>query len=263
MGPDVRGDTTNDLRAFIQVAQERSFTRAAAKMGISQSALSHTIRQLEDRLGLRLLTRTTRSVGLTEAGERLLNGIQDPFEEIDAQVGALSALRDTPAGKVRIVASEYAISNVLWPKLIPFLKQNPDIQLEITLDNGLSDIVSEGFDAGVRRGEHLQKDMISARISPSVRYIVVGAPELFKTAQPPEHPRDLSTVPCVNFRLRSSGTFFAWEFKEGAHEFRVRVEGQLAFNNIYDCFKAALAGFGLAYVPEEIAQDDLAAGRLV
>ncbi|MBW6416907.1 LysR family transcriptional regulator [Celeribacter sp. PS-C1] len=259
----MRGENTNDLRAFILVAQERSFTRAAARIGVSQSALSHTIRQLEERLGLRLLTRTTRSVGLTEAGERLLAGILDPFDEIDAQVDALSALRDTPAGRVGIVASEYAISHVLWPKLAPFLKANPDIQLEITLDNGLTDIVAEGFDAGVRRGEHLEKDMISARISPEVRYVVVGTPDLFATTPPPAHPRELSDFRCVNFRLRSSGTFFAWEFKEGDHAFRVRVEGQVAFNNIYDCYKAALAGFGLSYVPEQIAQDDIAAGRLV
>lgn len=256
-------EKTDDLRAFIAVARERNFTRAAAGMGISQSALSHTIRQLEARLGVRLLTRTTRAVAPTEAGQRLLDGITPHFEGIDAEIDALGDLRDTPAGTVRIVSSEYGVSHILWPRLVPFLKANSEIRVEITQDNGLNDIVSEGYDAGVRRGEHLARDMISARIGPDLRYIVVGAPDLFDSHARPKHPRDLSALPCVNFILKSTGGFFAWEFKENDHELRVRVEGQLAFNDIFDCLRAAEAGFGLTYVPEEIARQGLAEGRLV
>ncbi|MBN9675502.1 LysR family transcriptional regulator [Salipiger bermudensis] len=253
----------DDLRAFIAVARERNFTRAAAGMGISQSALSHTIRQLEARLGVRLLTRTTRAVAPTEAGQRLLEGITPHFAGIDAELDALGDLRDTPAGTVRIVSSEYGVSHILWPRLAPFLKAHPDIRVEITQDNGLNDIVSEGYDAGVRRGEHLARDMISARIGPDLRYIVVGTPDLFDRRPRPRHPRELAALPCVNFQLQSTGGFFAWEFKERDHELRVKVEGQLAFNNIFDCLRAAEAGFGLTYVPEEIARPGLAEGRLV
>ncbi|MCR8546378.1 LysR family transcriptional regulator [Salipiger sp. P9] len=256
-------ENVNDLRAFIAVAQERNFTRAAARIGVSQSALSHTIRQLEERLGVRLLTRTTRSVAPTEAGQRLLDGIAPHFEEIDAHVEALGALRDVPAGTVRLVASDLAISQVLWPKLKPFLSAHPDIKLEITLDNGLNDVVSEGYDAGVRRGEHLARDMISARIGPDLRYIVVAAPALFDRFPRPEHPRDLADLPCINFRLQSSGVNFAWEFQEEGHLLRVRVEGQLAFNNIFHCLEAALDGFGLSYMSADLAEAHLKAGRLV
>ncbi|MBK1697221.1 LysR family transcriptional regulator [Rhodovibrio salinarum] len=256
-------ENTNDLRAFIAVAQERNFTRAAATLGVSQSALSHTVRQLEDRLGVRLLTRTTRAVAPTEAGQRLLDGIAHHFEEIDAHVEALGALRDSPAGTVRLVSSELGISQLLWPKLLPFLKEHPDINVEITLDNGLNDIVSEGYDAGVRRGEHMARDMISARIGPNLRYIVVGVPEIFDTYPWPEHPRDLAHLPCVNFRLQSSGRNFAWEFQEDGHVLRVKVEGQIAFNNIFLCLEAALAGFGLTYMSVDLAEPHLRAGRLV
>ncbi|MCW2309237.1 DNA-binding transcriptional LysR family regulator [Rhodobium gokarnense] len=232
-------------------------------MNVSQSALSHAIRQLEERLGVRLLTRTTRAVAPTEAGQRLLDGIAHHLEEIDAQVEALGALRDMPAGTVRLVSSDLGISQVLWPKLSPFLKKNPDIRVEITLDNGFNDIVSDGFDAGVRRGEHLARDMISTRIGPDLRYIVVAAPEVFEAHPRPEHPRDLSGLPCVNFRLPSSGTNFVWEFREDGRDLRVKVEGQLAFNNIFYCLDAALAGFGCAYISVDLAEPHLKAGRLV
>ncbi|MDK3016689.1 LysR family transcriptional regulator [Pseudodonghicola flavimaris] len=256
-------ENVNDLRAFIAVAQERNFTRAAARMGVSQSALSHTIRQLEDRLGVRLLTRTTRSVAPTEAGQRLLDGITPHFREIDAHVEALGALRDVPAGTVRLVSSDLGISQILWPKLIPFLKAHPDIRVEITQDNGLNDLVAEGYDAGVRRGEHLARDMISARIGPDLHYVVVAAPELFDRWPRPEHPRDLATLPCINFRLQSAGTNFAWEFREDDHILRLKVEGQLVFNNIFYCLEAALEGFGLTYMAADLAAPHLQAGRLV
>ncbi|WP_119310133.1 LysR family transcriptional regulator [Cohaesibacter haloalkalitolerans] len=256
-------ENVNDLRAFVAVAKERNFTRAAAGLGVTQSALSHTIRQLEERLGVRLLTRTTRAVAPTEAGLRLLKGVTPHLEGIDAEIEALGTLRDVLAGTVRIVSSEYGISHALWPKLAPFLKKNPDIKVEITQDNGLNEIVTEGYDAGVRRGEHLAKDMISARIGPDLRYIVVGSPALLEVYPTPIHPRELDSIPCVNFLLQSTGIYFAWQFKEDGRELRVRVEGQLAFNNVFDCLKAAEAGFGLSYVPDEIAQKGIASGKLI
>lgn len=256
-------ENINDLRAFIAVARARSFTRAAAAMGVSQSALSHTIRQLEERLGVRLLTRTTRAVAPTEAGQRFLDRIAPHVEEIDAQVEALGVLRDRPAGTVRLVSSDLGISQVLWPKLKPALKAHPDIRVEITLDNGFNDLVTEGYDAGVRRGEHLARDMISARIGPDLRYIVVAAPNVFDTRPLPSHPRDFAGLPCINFRLPSSGTHFAWEFRDGDHDIRVKVEGQLAFNNIFLCLDAALEGFGLAYMAADLAEPYLKNGRLV
>lgn len=255
-------ESISDLTAFAEVARERSFTRAAAKVGVSQSALSHTIRQLEARLGLRLLTRTTRAVSLTEAGERLLKGIGPHLDEIDAQVEALSALRDKPAGTIRISASDYAISHVLWPKLRKFLPQYPDIKVELILDNGLTDIVTERYDAGVRMGEHLAKDMISARIGPDFSLAVIGSPGYFKANGVPAHPKDLVGHTCINFRLPSSGGLYAWEFEENGQEIRIRVDGQLAFNNTFNGLQAALDGFGLAYIPLEIVQPYIDAGQL-
>ncbi|MAB05660.1 MAG: LysR family transcriptional regulator [Rhodobacteraceae bacterium] len=256
-------ENINDLRAFVAVAQESNFTRAAARLGVSQSALSHTIRQLEERLGVRLLTRTTRAVATTEAGQRLLDGISHHVEQIDAQIDALGTLREMPAGTVRLVSSELGISQVLWPKLQPLLRENPDIKVEITLDNGFNDIVADGFDAGVRRGEHLAKDMISARIGEPLRYIVVATPAFFESHDRPTHPRDLADLPCINFRLQSAGRNFQWEFRENGHDLRVKVDGQLAFNNIFLVLEAALAGFGCAYMSSDLAQPHLEAGRLV
>ncbi len=256
-------DNVNDLLAFLAVARERSFTKAAAKIGVSQSALSHTIRQLEARLGIRLLTRTTRAVSPTEAGERLLESIGPHFDEIEAQVEALSELRDKPAGTIRIVAADYAIKYVLWPKLRRFLPNYPDIKVELILDNGLTDIVTERFDAGVRMGEHLAKDMISARIGPDFRLAVVGAKSYFADRSEPIHPKDLVNHTCINFRLPSFGGLYAWEFEENGREIKIRVEGQLAFNNTFDALEATLDGFGLAYIPEEIVLPYVADGRLV
>jgi DNA-binding transcriptional LysR family regulator len=256
-------DNLSDLLAFVAVARERSFTKAAASLRVSQSALSHAIRDLEERLGVRLLTRTTRAVSPTEAGQRLLEGIESHFEEIQVQVEALGALRGKPAGTIRIVAADYAISHVLWPKLKPFLRKYLDVNVELILDNGLTDIVTGRFDAGVRMGEHLAKDMISARIGPDFCLAVVGSPDYFKTHPKPKHPKDLIEHTCINFRLPSSGTLYAWEFEENGRELKIRVDGQLAFSNTFNSLEAALDGFGLAYIPEEIVQPYVAKGRLV
>lgn len=255
-------ESINDLTAFTEVARECSFTRAAAKMGVSQSALSHTIRQLEARLGVRLLTRTTRAVSLTAAGERLLDGIGPHIDEISAHIEALSALKDKPAGTIRISAADYAISHVLWPKLRKFLPQYPDIKVELILDNGLTDIVTERYDAGVRMGEHLAKDMISARIGPDFSLAVVGSPSYFAEHGVPAHPKDLVAHTCINFRLPSSGGLYVWEFEEEEQEIRIRVDGQLVFNNTFNALEATLDGFGLSYIPLEIAKPYVEDGRL-
>jgi DNA-binding transcriptional LysR family regulator len=252
----------DDLLAFVAVGRERSFTKAAAKLGVSQSALSHTIRQLEARLGVRLLTRTTRSVSPTQAGERLLHTLGPRFEEIDAELAALSDLRDKPAGTIRITAAEYAVDTLLWPKLTKFLRQYPDIKVEIIVDNGLTDIVAQRFDAGVRAGEQVAKDMIAVRIGPDMRMAVVGAPSYFKKRSEPKRPQDLIGHNCINLRLSTHGGLYAWEFEKGGRELKVRVEGQLVFNGTFQMLNAALAGFGLAYVPEDLAQPHLAKGRL-
>jgi DNA-binding transcriptional LysR family regulator len=258
----VRRDNVNDLLAFLAVARERSFTRAAKKAGLSQSALSHTIRQLEERLGVRLLMRTTRAVAPTEAGQRLLDSIGPSFDEIEAQVAALSELRDTPAGTIRIVASDFAIRSVLWPKLRTFLPKYPDVKMELSRDNGLTDIVTQRFDAGVRMGEQLAKDMISVRIGPDIRFAVVGTPAYFKRKPEPSRPQDLVQHNCITERHATSGAIWAWEFEEEGREIKIRVDGQLVFNNSYDVIDAALGGFGLAYAPEEIALPHLKNGRL-
>ena len=255
-------DNINDLLAFLAVARERSFTKAAAKMGVSQSALSHTIRQLETRLGVRLLTRTTRAVSPTDAGERLLAGIGPHFDEIETQVDALNELREKPAGTIRITASDFAINSVLFPKLATFLPKYPDIKVELMLDNGLTDIVTERFDAGVRMGEQLAKDMISARIGPDFRYAVVGTQSYFADNPEPTTPQDLVQHTCINYRFPTSGGLWAWEFEEKGREIKIRVDGQIAFNNIFHALDAARAGLGVAYVPEEIARPHIETGEL-
>lgn len=252
----------DDLLAFLAVGRERSFTKGAAKLGVSQSGLSHTIRELEARLGVRLLTRTTRSVSPTEAGERLLHTLGPRFEEIDAELAALSELREKPAGTIRITATDYAADTILWPKLTKFLRQYPDIKVEIIIDYGLTDIVAKRFDAGVRSGEQVAKDMIAVRIGPDLRMAVVGAPSYFRNRSEPKKPQDLIGHNCINLRLPTHGGLYAWEFEKGARELRVRVEGQLVFNGTFQMLNAALAGFGLAYVPEDLAQPHLAKGRL-
>jgi DNA-binding transcriptional LysR family regulator len=252
----------DDLLAFLAVARERSFTKAAAKLGMSQSSLSHTIREFEARLGLRLLTRTTRSVSPTEAGERLLRTVGPRIEEIEAEVAAVSELREKPAGTIRITATEYATSAVLLPKLAKLLREYPDIKVEIVSEYGLTDIVAERFDAGVRNGEQVAKDMIAVRIAPDMRMAVVGAPSYFRNRSEPKKPQDLIEHNCINLRLPTHGGLYAWEFEKGGHELRVRVEGQTVFNLTIQMLEAALAGLGLAYVPEGLVRPHIAKGRL-
>jgi DNA-binding transcriptional LysR family regulator len=258
----MRGKNFNDLLAFLAVANERSFTKAAARLGLSQSALSHTIRDLEERLGVRLLTRTTRSVAPTEAGERLLHALGPRFAEIDAELAALSELRERPAGTIRITATEYAVDTLLWPKLAEFLAKYPDIRVEVSTDSGLTDIVEQRFDAGVRSGEQVAKDMIAIRIGPDMRMAVVGAPSYFRKRSEPKKPQDLISHSCINLRLPTQGGLYAWEFEKGARQLKVRVEGRLVFNGSYQMLNAAMAGFGLAYLPEDLAQPHLSRGRL-
>lgn len=255
-------DSINDLLAFVAVARARSFTRAAANMGVSSSALSHTIKNLEKRLGVRLLTRTTRAVSPTEAGEKLLSGIGPHFDGIESQLDALNELKDKPSGTIRINAPDYAISCVLWPRLQEFIIAYPDVRVELMLDNGLSDIVTERYDAGVRMGEQLAKDMISARISPDFRFAVVGSASYFSKHPLPREPQDLIGHTCINYRFPTSGGIYAWEFEDRGREIKIRVDGQLTFNNIFHVLDAAVAGHGLAYVPEEIALPYLEKGQL-
>lgn len=253
----------NDLLAFIAVARECSFTRAAAQLGVSQSALSHTIRALETRLGLRLLTRTTRSVSPTEAGERLLQTVAPRFEEIEAELAAVTELRDKPAGTIRITATDYATKAILWPKLSKVLRKYPEIKVEIITDYGLADIVADRYDIGVRNGDQVAKDMIAVRIAPDMRMAIVGSPAYLEKQAPPKTPQDLTLHNCINLRLPTLGGFYAWELKKGNREVQVRVEGQLAFNGTYQMLDAALSGYGLAYVPADVAQSHVAAGRLI
>jgi DNA-binding transcriptional LysR family regulator len=252
----------NDLLAFLAVGRERSFTKAAAKLGVSQSALSHTIRALEERLGMRLLTRTTRSVAPTEAGERLLQTIGPRFAEIEAELAALSELRDKPAGTIRITATEYAADTILLPKLAKLLPIYPDIKVEIVIGYGLTDIVAERFDAGVRSGEQVAKDMVAVRIGPDMRMAVVGAPSYFKMRPEPRQPHDLIDHNCITLRLPTHGGLYAWEFEKDGRELRVRVDGQLTYNTTAQMLNASLSGLGLAYLPEGWAQPHLAKGRL-
>ena len=255
-------ENVNDLQAFLAVARERSFTRAAAKLGVSQSALSHTIRGLEARLGLRLLTRTTRSVAPTEAGERLQRNVGPRFEEIEAELDSLSELRDKPAGTIRITTGEHAADTILWPTLAKLLPKYPDIKVEINVELALTDIVTERYDAGIRFGEQVGKDMIAVRIAPDMRMVVVGAPSYFAKRPVPKKPQDLVGHSCITVRLPTYGGLYAWEFEKAGRELKVRVEGQLVFNRLTQIVTAALAGFGLAFVPEDLVESHVAKGRL-
>ena len=259
----MRKETAADLVAFLVVAREQNFTRAAAQLGVSQSALSQTMRGLETRIGVRLLTRTTRRVSPTEAGERLLRTIGPRFEEVDAELEAVTALRDTPAGTIRLTSTENAAATVLWPALERILPNYPDIKVEIVIDYGLTDIVAERFDAGVRFGETVASGMISVRIAPDTRMAVVGAPSYFAERKPPKVPQDLTDHNCINLRLPTRGGLYAWEFEKGGREMSVRVDGQLTFGTAALLLIAARAGFGLAYLTEEQVADDLKSGRLV
>ena len=256
-------ESYDQLAIFAAVAQERSFTRAAAKLGMSQPALSRAMRQLEERLGVRLLARTTRSVAPTEAGEHLLRVVAPRFEEIDSELGLLSEFRDKPAGKLRLTAGEHAAITILQPVLATLLPDNPDLSIEVIVDYGLTDIVAEGYDAGVRLGQQVAKDMIAMRIGPDMRMAVVGSPAYFARHPQPVIPRDLMQHNCINIRMPTYGGIFPWECEKNGEELKVRVEGQLVFNNIAMRLGAALQGLGLAYMAEDLVQAHVAEGRLI
>jgi DNA-binding transcriptional LysR family regulator len=252
----------NDLLWFLVVAHERSFTKAAAKLGIAQSTLSHTIKRLEERMGLRLLTRTTRNVAPTEAGERLRQSLAPRIAEIEADIEALTAFRDKPSGTVRITLSDHAMERVVWPKLRPVLMNYPDIKVELSRDNGMRNIVEDGFDAGVRLGESLEKDMVAVRIGPDWRLVAVASPDYLAKHSGPERPQDLIAHRCINIRQTTAGGLYAWEFEKRGQELRVRVDGQLTFNTAFAQVEAAVAGYGIAYVPEDLVEQHVEKGRL-
>lgn len=256
-------DNINDILVFLAVARERSFTRAAAKLGMSQSALSHIVRALEARMGVQLLARTTRSVAPTEAGERLMETVAPRFEEIEAAIAATSDLGGTPAGTIRITAIDHVIDNVLWPRLAPLLPQYPDLRIEINSDYRLHDIVAERYDIGVRFGDQVQQDMIAVRLTPDVKLMIVAAPAYFKTRQAPTSPQELLQHNCITLRLAGSGGVYAWELREDGRELPVRVSGQAIFNSSYQMLNAALSGVGLAFLSSDVAEEHVREGRLV
>ena len=259
----MRREELADLAAFMAVAEERSFTRAAARLGTSQSALSHTVRRLETRLGVRLLARTTRSVVATQAGERLLATLRPALDDIDAEIAALSDLRDKPAGTIRITSTGQAARDILWPVLARLLPEHPDIHVELSIDSSLTDIVTERFDAGIRLSEQVAKDMIAVPIGPDLRMAVAGAPAYFARRPAPMTPQDLAGHDCINMRLRTSGGLYAWELDKDERELKVRVDGQLVLNDVDMIVTAAVAGFGLACLPEDHFGEAFAEGRLV
>jgi DNA-binding transcriptional LysR family regulator len=253
----------DDIAAFAVVARERSFTRAGALIGVSPSALSQTIKGLETRLGFPLLVRTTRSVAPTEAGARLLATVGPRFDEIEQELVALSELRHRPTGTIRITAGEHPVRSVLQPGLAKLLPAYPDIRVDVTVDYGLVDIVAGGYDAGIRLGEQVAKDMVALRIGPDVRMAVVGAPSYFAAHPAPRDPHELTEHNCINVRLPTYGGLFPWEFEKAGREVNVRVEGQLVFNTIRPRLESALRGLGLAYMPEDVVAPHLASGELV
>lgn len=259
----MRREDLVDLNAFAAVAEAGSFTRAAATLGVSQSALSHTVRRLETRLGIRLLMRTTRNVAPTAAGERLLGTLRPALDSIDAEIATLGALRERPAGTIRITAGQHAATTLLWPRLATILPDYPDIRVELSIDPGFTDIVGERFDAGVRLGEALARDMVGVRIGPDLRMVVVGAPAYLAHRPPPLTPRDLAQHACINLRQTSGGGLYAWEFEQDGQALRVRPEGQLVFNTMRMAIPAAIDGFGLAFVMEDQVAEAIADGRLV
>ncbi len=252
-----------DLTAFLAVAEEQSFTKAAAKLGISQSALSQIIRRLEERLGMRLLTRTTRSVAPTDAGELLLQTLSPALEELDANIAALSELSNKPAGLIRITSVEHAAKTILWPVFRELLPLYPDIKVDITLDYGLTDIVAERYDAGVRLGEDVDKDMIAVRISPDIEIVIVGTPSYFSKYKKPRVPQELTKHQCINLRLSTARGNYIWPFKKENNEIRVRVDGPASFNTLDMILEASLDGLGLAFLPKDQVEEYLANGRLI
>jgi len=255
-------ENLNDLQAFVAVAQARSFTRAAAQLGVSRSALSHAMLALEARLDVRLLTRTTRSVSPTEAGARLLSVLSPRLSEIQQELESLTAMRDKPAGTVRITAHDHAIVTALWPRLLPLLRQYPDVQIEFSVDYAMTDIAAHQFDAGVRVGNRVDKDMIAVRIAPDLRMAVAASPGYLAGRSLPVTPQDLTGHRCVNLRLPTHGGLYAWDFERDGRALSVRVSGQTVFNNTFLMLQAALDGMGLAYVPYDLVQPHIEAGRL-
>lgn len=258
----MKAEDIGDLVAFVAIAREGSFTRAAARLGVSQSALSHTMRGLETRLGLRLLARTTRSVAPTEAGARLLQTIGPRFDDIERELTALTALRDRPAGMIRLNAGDHAVDTILLPRLIPFLEAYPDITVELFMDQSLTDIVGERFDAGVRLGEQVDRDMIAVRIGPDVRMAAVAAPAYLAQNPAPQTPQDLTRHRCINLRLQTQGGLYAWEFSKDGHDLRVKVDGPLIFNRTAQIVQAALSGAGVGFVPLDRVAPHIASGDL-
>jgi DNA-binding transcriptional LysR family regulator len=252
-----------DLNAFLAVAEERSFTRAAARLGLSQSALSHAIRRLEARLGVRLLSRTTRSVAPTEAGDRLLGTLGPAFDEISHELSQLGELREKPSGTIRITTPAHAAEAVLWPAVKQLMTQYPDVHVELSVDSGLRDIVADRFDAGVRLGEQVAKDMIALRIGPDLRMAAVAAPSYFDRCPAPVTPQDLARHNCINLRLMTYGGLYAWELEQPHRQLNVRVEGQFVSNDVSLVLRAARSGLGMAFVPEDYVADDLREGSLV
>jgi DNA-binding transcriptional LysR family regulator len=263
MQDDILRNSFNGLTAFFAVAREKSFTRAAASLGLSQSAVSHAVRALEKNLGVQLLSRNTRSVLPTDAGSRLIESLGPQFDEIDAELLAVSELRDSPSGTIRITASDHTIRSVLAPKLKKFLPEYPGIKVEVFADNGLADIAAEQFDAGVRLGESVAQDMIAVRISPDIRFKVIATRKYFSSHPIPEVPGDLMQHNCINLRLPTYGGLWPWEFEKEGRTLNVRVDGQVTCNSIYDCFDAAMAGHGVAYVPDDIADPYVKTRHLV
>ncbi|ULJ76207.1 LysR family transcriptional regulator [Rhizobium gallicum] len=259
----MKREDLNDMLWFLAVAEERSFTKAAAKLGTSQSTISHTIKTLEARMGLRLLTRTTRSVSPTEAGERLIRSLAPRIEELESEIDELMEIRDKPAGTVRITLSDHALESVVWPKVRAVLKDYPDISLELNTDNAFRNIVEDRFDAGVRLGESVDKDMIAVRIGPDWRLVAVASPDYLASRPAPQTPQDLVGHDCINHRQSRSGGLYVWEFAKGTRELRVRVDGQLTFSTSYAIADAAVNGYGIAYVPEDIVAREIASGHLV
>ncbi|MBN9406321.1 MAG: LysR family transcriptional regulator [Burkholderiales bacterium] len=256
-------ENLNDLRAFVAVAHERSFTRAAAQLGMSRSALSHAMTALEARLGVRLLTRTTRSVSATEAGTRLLSRLSPMFSELEAELTALRSARDKPVGTVRITAHDHVIVDVLWPRLLPLLREYPDVRIELSVDYALTDIAAQRFDAGVRIGSRVDKDMIAVRIAPDLRMAVVASPAYLQGKPRPATPHDLAEHRCINLRLPTQGGLYAWDLEKDGQAIRARVDGQAVFNNTFLMLQAALDGLGLAFVPLSLAQPHLDQGQLL
>ncbi len=259
----MRKQDFNDLVWFQAVAELRSFTKAAARIGVVQSTLSQRVQNLESRLGFPLLTRTTRNVALTPAGERLLKTITPRFAAIEDEIAALMALRDTPSGSIRLTLSDHAFQSVVWPKLKPVLAAHPDIAIEFSIDSGFRNIVADGFDAGVRLGESIEQDMIAVRIGPDWRLVAVASPGYLSSHERPDQPQDLLHHNCIGMRHITSGGLYAWEFEKDGQPLRVRVDGQLTFNNSYAMIDAAMVGRGIAYVPESIVADQLKAGTLL